>query len=203
MTPSLWHRGTRRWSALLVGVALAIAGCGVPADDEARRTPSGQVPEEFFRPSTTLPPTTTTVATRFDVTLYYVDADDRLVPVDRTLEAAPSLEDLVAVLLEPPPASDVDGPLRTALAGTDEPVVNAVSLERGVASVDLSVAFRSLPPSDQLLGIAQIVYTATGRSGVGRADFTLDGEPVDVPSGDGSLTSDPVARDDYTNLLAG
>lgn len=182
--------------------ALLVVGCGVPAEDEARRAAPDQVPEELLRPSTTVPPTTTTAASAVEVTLFFVDADDRLVEVERSLETSPSLDDLVALLLDEPAASEEVGPLRTALASGAGAAVRSVSLDRGVAVVDLSDAFRALRPGDQILGVAQIVYTVTGRSGVGRASFTLEGQPVEVPIGDGSLTGDPVARDDYVNLLA-
>lgn len=182
--------------------ALLVVGCGVPAEDEARRAAPDQVPEELLRPSTTVPPTTTTVTAPFEVTLYFVDADGRLVEVERSLETSPSLDDLVRLLLDEPAASEEAGPVRTALAGGADPVVRSVSLDRGVAVVDLSDPFRMLPPGDQVLGVAQIVYTVTGRSGVGRASFTLGGQPVEVPIGDGSLTGEPVARDDYANLRA-
>ncbi len=47
----------------------------------------------------------------------------------------------------------------------------------------------------------QLVCTFTARAGIGQVAFTLSGAPVDVPRGDGSLTADPVSRDDYAELL--
>lgn len=188
--------------ALATVAAVVAVGCGVPAEEDARRTSRDQVPGELLRPSTTASSTTTTVASPFDVTLFFVDDDGRLVEIERSLDASPSLDDLVALLVEQPVGQEGTGPLRTALADGADPLVRSVSLDRGVAIVDLSDAFRALPPGDQILGVAQIAYTVTGRSGVGRASFTLEGQPVDVPIGDGSLTGEPVARDDYADLLA-
>jgi hypothetical protein len=36
---------------------------------------------------------------------------------------------------------------------------------------------------------------------IGLAEFTLDGEPTDVPLGNGLLSDGPVEFDDYANLL--
>lgn len=188
--------------ATMVVAPLMVVACGVPAEDQASRASPDEVPEELLRPSTTVPPTTTTVAPPVEVALYFVDADDRLVEVAQPFATSPSLDGLVAPLLDEPATEHGDGSLRSALVTEGEGVVRSVSLDRGVAVVDLAEAFRALPPGDQVLGIAQIVYTVTGRSGVGRASFSLEGQPVEVPIGDGSLTGEPVARDDYANLLA-
>jgi spore germination protein GerM len=62
-------------------------------------------------------------------------------------------------------------------------------------------AITELGGDEQLLAVAQLVCTLTARPGVGPVSFTLEGAPVDVPTGDGSLTSGPVSRDDYADLL--
>jgi spore germination protein GerM len=80
-------------------------------------------------------------------------------------------------------------------------VVSDVSLEAGVATVDLRPTISALGSDEQLLAVAQVVCTLTGRPGVGPVAFTLDGSPVDIPRGDGSLTNEPVSRDDYAELL--
>jgi spore germination protein GerM len=54
--------------------------------------------------------------------------------------------------------------------------------------------------TEQLIALAEIVYTATARPGVGQVSFTLEGEPIEIPRGDGSLTSDAVTRGDYREL---
>ncbi len=45
------------------------------------------------------------------------------------------------------------------------------------------------------------MLTATARPGVGQVRFTLEGLPVQVPTADGTIASDPLSRDDYLALL--
>lgn len=80
-------------------------------------------------------------------------------------------------------------------------VGRAAALAGGIARVDLRLDISSLGGDDQLLAVAQIVCTLTGRPGVGQVSFTLEGTHVDVPRGDGSLVADPLSRDDYSSLL--
>jgi len=67
--------------------------------------------------------------------------------------------------------------------------------------VDLTDDFAALAGQDQLLAIAQLALSLTGQAGVGRVAFTLGGDRIEVPRGDGSLTSGSVSRDAYLTLL--
>ena len=49
--------------------------------------------------------------------------------------------------------------------------------------------------------LAQVVYTLTQFPTVQGVRFELDGEPVEVFSGEGVVLSEPVARDDYYDQL--
>jgi spore germination protein GerM len=73
-------------------------------------------------------------------------------------------------------------------------------LNGGTAIVDLSRPFTALSGSDQLLALAQIVFTLTSRPGIGQVQFTLGGAAIDIPRANGSLTPSPVSRDDYGPL---
>ena len=75
-----------------------------------------------------------------------------------------------------------------------------MTVARGLATVDLDAAFGELAGTAQLVALAELVYTATGRPGVGQVVFSLDGQPIEVPRGDGSLTSEPLTRSDYPEL---
>ncbi|HWJ97478.1 MAG TPA: GerMN domain-containing protein, partial [Acidimicrobiales bacterium] len=63
--------------------------------------------------------------------------------------------------------------------------------------VDLSSSFGDIRSGDQILALGQIVYTLTGQPGIGGVRFTVEGEDVTVPLTDGTLSDDPLSRDDF------
>jgi len=53
---------------------------------------------------------------------------------------------------------------------------------------------------EQILALAQVVLTATSVAGVADVRFTLEDQPVDIPRGDGTLSSGPLTTRDYASL---
>lgn len=183
--------------AVLAAVALAAAGCGVTAEDGATLADAEDVPFGLLDPAPAVEsPLEGATGTAVPVFLVRPDGP-QLVGVAR-LAPSGALSSRLDVLAEGPTAAEEASGLRSALPGPE--AVTSVELSGGVAGVDLSRDFTELSGSDQLLAIAQMVFTLTERTDVARVGFTLDGEPVQVPRGDGSLTSDPVARADYADL---
>lgn len=175
----------------------SLGACGISEEQRARArdddVPFGLL-DEAAPPL--LPPTPDPV--NEGVALCFVSGDTLRVVVG-SVEPAGDLSEVVAALADPP---EVDGTqLATAVAGQD--LVGDVTLTAGVAHVDLLPPITLLGGDEQLLAIAQLVCTLTGQPGVGPVSFTLDGASVDVPRDDGSLTSEPVSRDDYADLLEG
>jgi spore germination protein GerM len=80
--------------------------------------------------------------------------------------------------------------------------IRDVELTAGVALVALDDTFTDLEADAQVLAVAQLVCTLTAQRGVGQVRFTLNGTDIDVPRQNGSLTADPVTRDDYDDLIA-
>ena len=101
-------------------------------------------------------------------------------------------------LLLGPTADEAGRGLRTAI-GTDSGL-SVSAVEAGQVRVELGESFGATSASDQILAIAQIVYTVTALPGVEKATFTLAGRAVDVPTGDGTLTSGPLGRQDFPGL---
>lgn len=182
--------------AALVGALVAasvLAGCGIPTQPSADRVDPDDVPFGLLQ-APAAPPAATSGGS---ATVYLV-RDDRLVAVSRSTEVVdPTLADVLRVLGAGPTAQE----RRLGIGSTLPPgQIAGVTSSRGTVEVDLAASFAELPGRDQPYAIGQLVFTLTGRPGVGSVAFTLDGETVDVPRGDGSLTNDPLSRDDFVDL---
>lgn len=214
----------RRRTLAIAGALLAITvACGVPGATGVQPVDRDDVPfgladtTTTSTTSTTLPPTTTTTiveaptTTLADTTttipielvdIYFV-AGSQLQGIETPLAAPPSLPQVLAALIEGPPAGSLGTGLRTILppgAGID------VVRENGVATVDLPTGiFEGITPNDQRLVFGQIVFTLSGRPNVGQVRFTENGEPMRVFLGDGNSTEpgEAVSIEDYTQLLTG
>jgi spore germination protein GerM len=179
-------------------VAVMLSSCGVPDDGDLQvidreAVPFGLLDEQGGNPGADEGGVT--------VDLHLVTGDPpALVPVSRRI-GEPTLDRVLAALADLPTTGEEALGLRNPVSDGD--VLADVSLEGGIATVDLTEDFSSLSGTDELLAIGQVVLTLTARPGVGRVAFTLDGERVEVPRGDGSLTSGSVSRDTYAGLLEG
>jgi hypothetical protein len=172
--------------ALLI-VALLVTGCGVQ-------------PEDRWEPVTTAARPSTETGNGGQpsgprLTVFLVRGAD-LAPVQRRTSArtpAAALEQLV----EGPTRAEAASGIRTALApevvGVDQ------ELPAGVTTVSVTRGFTALTGGNQLLAVAQIVWTLTDLPTVTAVRFALDGSPVEVPT-DAGLTDRPVTRDDYRSV---
>lgn len=180
---------------MIAAATLSATACGVVAQDAPELAQDSSVPFGLLEPDapTLVPPPTT--PSNEPVSLCFIDGDG-VRTVERALDAPVSPPDIVTALVD---ARAIPAGLRTAVGPPS--VVAGLRLHAGVAEVDLAESVATLGGADQLLAIAQLVCTLTARPGVGQVAFTLNGAPADVPRGDGSLTADPVSRDDYATLL--
>lgn len=192
----------RRRSPLLVALAVAVAlsvgvGCAISAEEEASELSADQVPFGLLdpdRPGNDLP---TDVGGVGEV---YLVANDMLLSVPRPIPPDAELADVISVLISGPTRNEAAIGLRSALPR--DRTVLSVSQARRTATVDLEPTFTEIRAAEQPIAIAQIVFTLTRRPDVDRVAFTLDGEPLEVPRGDGSLTSDPLTRSDFPELTS-
>jgi hypothetical protein len=178
--------------ALALLLAAALAGCGVPTKSSADRAPSDRVPFGLLEERDT---SASGPASGYAVELYLHDTTTgRLVRFGATVQEA-TVGAVLRALQEPPqPGPD---PLPSGNPLGDTEVIQEVTVARGLATVDLAEGFSELAGPAQQVALAEVVYTATARPGVGQVRFTLAGEPVEVPRGDGSLSSEPLTRADY------
>lgn len=181
-------------AGLAAGLVLVASGCGIPAEGTARAADPAAVPFgliEAERDEARDPPAPQ--ARRAEV--YFV-LDDDLVAVERALPSGGGARRAVAALLEGVTEDEAALGLRSALPPGDDTVAG-VEVDRDTATVDLRPAFADIGSEGQALALAQMVFTATARPGIGRVAFTLEGVPVEVPRGDGTLTGEPLTRDDF------
>ena len=184
---------------LSVLVAVVAAGaCGIPPDDKASLAQPGSVPYDLLGEGPAATATTQVAAQTEKATLFLVQGE-RLAPVQRELPAPVSVESVLEALIAGPTVTEVQLGLRTALLTTPG-LVRSGSASGGIATIDLGQPFTEIAGRDQIVALAQIVSTVTGLPGVGRARFTLEGQPVGILRGDGAVTTETVSRDDYATL---
>jgi germination protein M len=126
---------------------------------------------------------------------------EALFPVERAHEAtravgAASLTDLLA---GPTEAERSDGTSTAIPAGTR---LLGLVVSDGIATVDLSSEFESGGGSLSMMArLGQVACTLDQFPTVEGVSFELDGEPVDVFSGEGIVLDEPVTCADYEDLL--
>jgi hypothetical protein len=120
----------------------------------------------------------------------------RTQPATRAVGAAA----VEALLAGPDGDREMSGDVETAIPrGTR---LLGLDIDGGIATVDLTSEFESGGGSLSMqMRLAQVVYTLTQFPTVKSVLFRLDGEPVDVFSGEGIVLDKPVTRRDYGDLL--
>lgn len=187
-------------ASVVAVVALVGSACGIDPEDGAQVADRENVPFGLLDDDDAVSTGADVRVTDSRVEVYYL-RNGELEAVNRSLADEATLAQLVTVLAEGPSEAETASGLRSAL-----PVGGAtgnVTTARGTATVDLAEAFTLAGQEDQAAAIAQLVYTLTARPGIGRVAFTLDGEVVEVPRGDGTLTTDALTRDDFPEREAG
>lgn len=184
-------------ASLLLAVAALGAGCGIPPDDRASLAAPGSVPYDLLGAGPAATATTSPAALTEKATIFLVQGE-RLAPVQRELPAPVSVASMLEALAAGPTVTEVQLGLRTALLAPG--LMRSGGVSGGIATIDLGQPFTEIAGRDQIVALAQIVSTVTGLPGVGRARFTLEGQPVGVLRGDGAVTTETVSRDDYATL---
>jgi len=177
---------------------LAGAACGAPVDDQPRALRPQDVPYDLLAADPVSTTTTLQSAVSSRVTIFLVGGTGRLVPVERSVPAPASVERVVRALLNGPTDDEIGRGLRSAV--NPATTVLSAPVEAGIAIIDLSDDFAVGAAPEVIVALAQIVYTATSLGGVGGVRFTLEGQPAEIPTGDGSGTTAPVGRASYASF---
>lgn len=187
----------RRLIAVWAALALmpVLAACGLPSTGQAKTIDPSGVPFGLLSPS---PADLASPQAQGRPTAVYFVRDDRLVTALRRVDGENAPAEIVRMLLEGPTREESaanitsDIPEGTRLVSLD--VVGSM------ATVDLSNQFGTAGGSDQVLAVAQMVYTLTTTGQIRTVQFAIDGKVIEVPDGSGSLASTPRSRADYAQV---
>jgi hypothetical protein len=182
-------------AALLVG---GLAACGIPEQERPRPLGTDEIPFELPGP-TPVPTTAADAPGSPAVEVFLVDGN-RLAAVRRSVTTQPSVDAALAAVLGGPTTAEQARGLRTAIRSG---VRLAGTVASGVPLLDLGESFAQIEGEEQILALAQLVYTVTGIAGVDGVSFALLGRPVEVPTGDGTLKGGPLRREDYATVAPG
>lgn len=176
----------RAVTGMLVAVTLLLAACGVSTQDRPERVSVAEPP--------TAGQDTTPSGDGPRVTVYFVRGA-RLEPVQRSVETS-DLVTALQVLAAGPTRREVVTGVRTAVV----PQTFSVSRpEYSTVSIDVPPEFTSVAGGNQLLAVAQLVWTVTQFPDVTRVRISSQGKPLEVPTDEG-LTDSAVSRDDYRTV---
>ena len=209
---------------VVIAIGVAVSACGLPVDERVQ--PFDDVPFDLTATSTTTtttiaPPepvatttvpepaaetTTTVVRTEATNVFFVLRGSGELQQVTVALPAPVSRQLLISQLESVP-----DGTADTLRTSVSSGLVRDFTVDRGVATVDLSpLALDRLSSLQQRRAIAQLVLTlslfTTPDGGIGQVVLTADGEllSVYVPArGSSSEPGEPLAYSDFAGLISG
>jgi hypothetical protein len=122
-----------------------------------------------------------------------------LIPSSRNVT---DLEDTVTQLLLGLTPSEIDFGLSTEIP--IETVLNGITIDEAIATVDVSSDFEAGGGTLSMSGrLAQLVFTITADPAITGVRLALDGNPVEVFSGEGLILDDPMTRDSFQDLVPG
>lgn len=186
----------------MLGLALWVGGCGVPAGDGPTAIPSSEVPYGLADPSPSPTAPSTAVPVQTPTQIFLVSPDEVLVGRPRDVEGTSvraRLTDLLAELAAGPSAAEREEQLSTLL--TPEARLTLGDLSKGTATIDIGLPTGAPSGGASRRAVAQLVLTATSLGGVDAVRLTIGGDPVDAPLPTGELTSAPLTAADYAVFL--
>lgn len=169
-----------------------LAGCGIPVEGDARRLSADEIPSSL--PDQAPAPNSPPGGQGSAWTEVFFVRESRLEPVRREASVPPSVEGALALVLRGPTPDERSEGMRTAVISQ---VRLAGTVAAGVPLIEVTESFGQVEGEEQILALAQLVYTLTGVRGVNGVSFALSGRPVEVPTGDGTLKRGPLRRQDF------
>ena len=198
---------------LSVAVAVLVAGCGVQLEDSAQALPPEVIPPPIVVPTVTPTPTpsptptpTPTLTPAVEVVDLFFIREDGLVPLASDVPAPADPQVVLDGLAAGPPAETglrsvvVDPLTGSALVSIYVPPAGVV-LPPADATVAVASAFSSLPSTEQVLLLGQVVLSLSSAGSRTVAVVDAAGSPLAVPLPDGRLLDRPASALDYASLI--
>lgn len=170
-----------------------------PAATESPAATPESTPESTTIPASPSPEASPSPTAERQVNVYFI-RDEKIAAAHRLVPGSPrpATEAIQALLAGPTEAEQAAGMSTAIPEGT---TLNGITIEGGLATVDLSGDFESGGGSFLMLArLAQVVYTLTQFPTVEQVRFELDGQPVEVFSSEGIVLDQPVNRAAYEDL---
>jgi spore germination protein GerM len=198
-------RPSRRWWRLLAAAGLmVITACGLPTTGQIQEIDPTRVPYGLVSPApkSSVGAGEEEVSSRTRARVYWLDGRQNVVPVSvrlTTSGASARLTELLELLAAGPTNQQRTLGFGTALG--PGVIITVTAITNQVADVEVQAAVAA-PSANRLpVAVGQMVLTATSVPGIDAVRFVTDGNPLDVPLVGGELTSGPLGREDYLDLL--
>ncbi|WP_433796949.1 GerMN domain-containing protein [Actinoplanes sp. CA-252034] len=182
-----------RGPAVTLSALLLLSACGVPAQDEPHPVVLPRQPLNATASAATAEPAGEVAQ------VLCLTRDERLVEtVRRSGVPLRPQRQLDLLVTGPTPAEQAQG-LSTALAATALTVT--VPAGGATAAVEIGAPEEGAGRVVEALAYGQIVCTLTARTDIAAVTFLRNGQPLQVPDGDGAVTGGPLTAADYRSLI--
>jgi len=199
-------------AAGLMGLALAIAGCGVPLQDSAQALPPEVIPPPIVIPVETPSPTPSpspspAVTPLVKLVDFFFIRESGLVALVSDVRAPADPQEVLDVLADGPPPETglrsvvVDPLTGSALVRIYAPTGQEEALPIADVTIAVASAFASLPPAEQVLLLGQVVLSLSSAGYATVSVVDEAGSPLAVPLPDGRLLDRPATALDYASLI--
>lgn len=177
----------------VVVAALILCGCAIPTQSQPSAIPSGHVPGGLLDHH--LPTTTTTQPKpSVQVKIYLLNANQRLVAVQRVVQIPAPLKSVVSSLLGGPSQSEEASKITTAIPSNVHVLSADESKASSLVTVNFNQAFGQITGTFTELAVAQVVATVVTQSRLLSTGviFEISGQTISVPVASGAQVTGPV-----------
>ena len=176
--------------AALTMLLATLVGCGLSSDSAPT---SLSVPKDVF-PSEVAETNASPLIPNATLHPVYFLRDDALVEIQRPLPPPVFLDAPLNNLLEGPTETEAEKGFVSAIpAGTE--VVDVALMRNNTISIHLNQTFFEIEGAQRIRATAQLVFTASALiNDTQGVVFYLEGDPVQLPDGEGSIEEVPEGR---------